>query len=75
MEKKMNDLLEMIDFLGELDYDLHNNMSSADMLAVRERIHRYKNRLEAEVNEFESSIEESETRFYSLTNEESGVTL
>lgn len=71
----MNDILEMIDFLGELDYDLHNNMSSAEMLAVRERIHRYKNRLEAEVDAFESSIEETKTRFYSLTKEQSDVTL
>jgi hypothetical protein len=71
----MNEILEMIDFLGELDYDLHNNMSSADMLAVRERIHRYKNRLEAEVNEFESSIEETKTKFYSLTTDESETIL
>lgn len=71
----MNEILEMIDFLGELDYDLHNNMSLADMLAVRERIHRYKNRLEAEVNEFESSIEETKTKFYSLTTDESETIL
>ena len=71
----MNDVLEMIDFLGELDYDLHNNMSSQEMLAVRERIHVYKSRLEAEVDAFESSIEETRTRFYSLTKEQSDVTL
>jgi len=71
----MNDILEMIDFLGELDYDLHNNMSSAEMLSVRERIHVYKSRLEAEVDAFESSIEETRTRFYSLTKEQSDVTL
>ncbi len=71
----MNEILEMIDFLGELDYDLHNNMSSTDMLAVRERIHRYKNRLEAEVDAFEASIEETKTKFYSLTTDESETIL
>jgi hypothetical protein len=70
----MNDLLEMIDFLGELDYDLHNNMSHAELIAVRERIHRYKNRLELEVEEFESSIEER-ARVYSLTKTKSEVTI
>jgi len=68
----MNELLEMIDFLGELDYDLHSNMSGAEIIAVRERIHRYKNRLESEVQEFESTIEETKTRFYSLTKESTG---
>jgi len=68
----MNDLLEMIDFLGELDYELHSNMSHTELLAVRERIHRYKNRLESEVEEFESSIEER-ARVYSLTKNASEV--
>ena len=71
----MNEILEMIDFLGELDYDLHHNMSSSELLAIRERIHRYKDRLESEVDAFESSIEETKTKFYSLTTDESETIL
>jgi len=69
----MNDLLEMIDFLGELDYDLHANMSGADVIAIREKLHRYKDRLESEVEAFESSLEQ--TKFYSLTTEQSDTIL
>jgi hypothetical protein len=73
MEKKMNDLLEMIDFLGELDYDLHANMSGEELIAIREKLHRYKDKLESEVEAFESSLEQ--TRFYSLTTEQSDTIL
>jgi len=71
----MNEILEMIDFLGELDYDLHNNMSSSELITIRERIHEYKDRLESEVDAFESSIEETKTKFYSLTTDESETIL
>jgi hypothetical protein len=71
----MNDLLEMIDFLGELDYDLHGNISGEELIMVREKLHRYKDRLEAEVEVFEKSFEDTKTTFYSLTREESDSTL
>lgn len=70
----MNDLLEMINFLGELDNDMHNDMTPLEVIALRERIHRYKDRLESEVNAFEESIAETH-KFYSLTKESSDNTI
>lgn len=71
----MNEVLEMINFLGELDNDMHNDMTPLEVIALRERIHSYKDSLEAEVDAFESSLEETKTRFYSLTKESSGTTI
>jgi len=70
----MNELLEMINFLGELDSDMHNDMTPLEVIALRDRIHRYKDRLESEVDSFEESIADTH-RFYSLTKEASDTIL